>query len=387
MSGQQYNIPLVKDTINREDIQKLIEWLSTFPHLTKGNLTKKFEEEWSRWNGSKYSVFVNSGSSANLLMVYALLTAGRLKNKKAIVPAVSWVTTVSPFIQLGLDPILCDADKDNLGLDVDHFEKLCKENDPAVVIIVHVLGQTGNLSKILEICKKYDVILLEDCCESHGTQYNNKKVGTFGTMGSFSFYFGHHISTIEGGMVVTDDQELYNIMLSIRSHGWSRDLEATYAATLKEKYHVDDFKEKYVFYYPGFNLRSTDLNAFLGLEQLKKLDDIVKKREANYKSYKEKLEKHYWVQKSDANLVSSFAFGLIADDVAKVTALLEKNSIETRPLVCGSMGEQPFWIDRYGKQILPNASLIHSSGFYVPCHQNMTQEEIKKICDVLIAAI
>ena len=381
----EYNIPLVKDTISKEDIQKLIEWLSTYPHLTKGELTKKFEEEWSKWNGRKYSVFVNSGSSANLLMVYALLMAGRLKNKKAIVPAISWVTTVSPFIQFGLEPVLCDADKDNLGLDVEHFEKLCKEQNPAVVIIVHVLGQTGNLSKILEICKKYDVILLEDCCESHGTQYDNKKVGTFGAMGSFSFYFGHHISTIEGGMVVTDDPQLYDILLSLRSHGWSRDLDKTYAVTLKEKYHIDDFKEKYVFYYPGFNLRSTDLNAFLGLEQLKKLDDIVKKREANYKTYKGKLEKHYWVQTSPANFVSSFAFGLISDNLSKIVASLEKNSIETRPLICGSMGEQPFWIDRYGKQILPIASLVHNKGFYVPCHQNMTEEDINKICDILIA--
>ena len=296
------------------------------------------------------------------------------------------MTTVAPFIQFGLDPILCDADKDSLGLDVEHFEKLCKEHNPAVVIMVHILGHTGNLSKILEICKKYNVMLLEDCCESHGSEYDNKKVGTFGAMGSFSFYFGHHISTIEGGMVVTDDEELYNILLSLRSHGWSRDLDKTYAAKLKEKYNIDDFREKYVFYYPGFNVRSTDLNAFLGIEQLKKLDDIVKKREKGYNIYKGRLEKHYWMQKSNASRVSSFAIGLIADDLPKVIGALEKNSIETRPLVCGSMGEQPFWIDRFGKQILPNATRIHNNGFYVPCNQNITEEEIRKVCDVLISA-
>lgn len=381
---KKYNIPLVKDTINKKDIQKLIEWLSTNPRLTKGDLTKKFEKEWSKWNGSKYSVFVNSGSSANLLMVYALLMAGRLKNKKAIVPAVSWVTTVSPFIQFGLEPILCDCDRDNLGLDVKYFEELCKKHSPAVVIMVHVLGHTGNLSKILEICKKYNVILLEDCCESHGTEYNKKKVGTFGKMGSFSFYFGHHMSTVEGGMVVTEDEELYNMMLSIRSHGWSRDLEEKYAVKLKEKYKVDDFKEKYTFYYPGFNLRSTDLNAFLGLEQLKRLDNIVRKREENYKSYKNKLEKYYWMQKSDANLISCFAIGLIADNLKNVVMALEKNSVETRPLICGSIGEQPFWIDIYGKKTLPNASRIHNNGFYVPCHQDMTKKEIDRICSILI---
>lgn len=381
---QKYRIPLVKDTINKKDIHRLIKWLSSYPRLTKGDLTKKFEEKWSKWNGNKYSVFVNSGSSANLLMIYALLMAGKLKNKKAVVPAVSWVTTVSPFIQFGLEPILCDCDKDNLGLNVEHFEELCKKHNPAIVIIVHVLGQTGNLSKILEICRKYGVILLEDCCESHGTQYNNKKVGTFGKMGSFSFYFGHHMSTIEGGMVVTEDKELYNIMLSIRSHGWSRDLDKNFAAKLKKKYEIDAFREKYIFYYPGFNLRSTDLNAFLGLEQLKKLDVISRKREKNYKIYKNKLEKYYWVQKSDANFISAFAFGLMTDNLKKIVKALEKNSVETRPLVCGSIGEQPFWIDIYGKQILPNASKVHNYGFYVPCHQDMKREEINKICNVLI---
>ena len=192
------------------------------------------------------------------------------------------------------------------------------------------------------------------------------------------------MSTIEGGMVVTDDQDLYNIMLSIRSHGWSRDLESVYAKSLKEKYKIDDFREKYIFYYPGFNLRPTDLNAFLGLEQLKRLDGIAWERHKNYLIFKEKLEKYYWMQKSDASLVSAFAVGLISQNLAEVIKKLEENSIETRPLVCGSIGEQPFWIDIYGKQILPNASLVHNYGFYVPCHQAMTEKEINKICDVLI---
>ena len=384
---KEYNIPLVKDTINSTDIKNLSDWLLTNPRLTKGKLTLEFEKEWSKWNGNKYSIFVNSGSSANLLMVYALLVSGKLKNKKAIVPAVSWVTTVAPFIQLGLDPILCDCDKTNLGLDIDHFEELCKKHLPAVAIIVHVLGHTGNMDKILEICNKYGVILLEDCCESHGTQYANKKVGNFGKMASFSFYFGHHMSTIEGGMVVTDEEDLYNIMLSLRSHGWARDTEQSYRMNLKQKYEIDDFREKFTFYYPGFNIRSTDLNAFLGLEQLKRLDDTVQKRSENYWIYRKKLENYYWIQKSDASLISGFSVGLMADNadnLEKIAASLEKNSIETRPLICGSIGEQPFWIDLYGKAVLPNASKVHSQGFFVPCNPDLTKEEINKVCDVLI---
>ena len=383
---KNYRIPLIKDTIDSDDLKKLSEWLLTNPRLTKGGLTKQFEENWSGWNGNKYSVMVNSGSSANLLMVYALLLSGRLKNKKAIVPAVSWVTTVSPFIQLGMEPILCDCDSKNLGLDVSHFESLCRVHNPSVAIVVHVLGQTGNLSEILDICKKYNVILLEDCCEAHGTQYVGKKVGTFGEMGSFSFYFGHHMSTIEGGMVVTDNQDLYNIMLSVRSHGWSRDWDENYAKSFKDKYSIDDFREKYTFFYPGLNIRSTDLNAFLGLEQLKRLDETVQKRFSNYMLYKSKLKPYYWVQESDANLISGFAFGLMSDDLGKVVLALENNSIETRPLICGSIGEQPFWSDLYGKQVLPNASRVHNNGFYVPLNQAMGENEVSEVCNILIGA-
>ena len=279
----KYKIPLIKDTINSEDLKKLSDWLLTTPHLTKGELTLKFEKEWSKWNGNKYSVFVNSGSSANLLMAYALLVSKKLNNKKIILPAVSWVTTVSPFVQFGFEPILCDCDKENLGLDVNHFEQLCKEHKPSAALMCHILGHTSNIDKILEICKKYDVLLLEDCCESHGTEYNGKRVGSFGTMSSFSFYFGHHMSTIEGGMIVTDYQDFYNILLSLRSHGWARDMEVGHAKRLKDKYNINDFRERFTFYYPGFNVRSTDLNAFLGLEQLKRLDSIVEKRFNNYK--------------------------------------------------------------------------------------------------------
>lgn len=379
----KYRIPLVKDTITSEDLKKLAEWLLSNPRLTKGELTKKFEEEWSRWNGNRFSVFVNSGSSANLLMVAALLESGRLKNRKAIVPAVSWVTTVSPFIQLGFEPLLCDCDNKNLGLDVSHFEKLCQEHNPSVAIIVHVLGHPNNMNQILDICKKYGVILLEDCCESHGSQYQGKKVGTFGEIASFSFYFGHHMSTIEGGMAVTDNEDLYNIMLSIRSHGWSRDLEEPYSQALKKQYGIDYFRERYTFYYPGFNLRSTDLNAFLGLEQLKRLDQTVERRFKNYLRYRENLKQHYWIQESEADLISCFAFGLMAENLYETVFALEENLIETRPLICGSIGEQPFWIKRYGKQLLPNASKIHSSGFYVPSNQDLEESEIDEICEIL----
>ena len=259
------NIKLVKDTISLENINSLIDWLRTNPQLTKGKLTKEFEKKWSDWLGVKYSVFMNSGSSANLAMFYSLILSKKLKNKKIIVPAVSWVTTVSPVIQLGLEPIMCDCDTNNLGLDIDHLKKIIKKEKPSCLILVHVLGIPNNMTEIIELCKKHDIIILEDTCESVGSKFQEKKLGSFGLMSSFSFYYGHHMSTIEGGMVSTNDDEFYEILLSIRSHGWDRDLPETKKILLRKKYKVDDFKALYTFYNPGFNLRSTDLQAFLGI--------------------------------------------------------------------------------------------------------------------------
>ena len=259
-------IKLVKDTIDDKDINMLIEWLKTNPKLTKGPITIEFEKKWSEWLGVKYSVFVNSGSSANLASIYSLLLSGRLRNKKIVVPAVSWVTTVTPIIQLGLTPIMCDCDMDNLGLDVNHLKQIIEEETPSAIILVHVLGFPNHMDEIIKLCKEKNILLVEDTCESMGSEYNNKKLGTIGDLSTFSFYFGHHMSTIEGGMISTDDEELYHILLSIRSHGWDRDLPEEKQLMLRNKHNVDKFRSLYTFYYPGFNLRSTDLQAFIGLE-------------------------------------------------------------------------------------------------------------------------
>jgi CDP-6-deoxy-D-xylo-4-hexulose-3-dehydrase len=280
------SIKLVKDTINFDDVSNLIEWLKTNPRLTKGDLTVEFEKKWSEWLGVKYSVFVNSGSSANLAGIYSLILSERMRNKKIVVPAVSWVTTVTPAIQLGLEPIMCDCDEDNLGLNIDHLKQIIKDENPSAIILVHVLGIPNHLDEIISLCKENDILLIEDTCESIGSKYNDKKLGTFGDLSTFSFYFGHHMSTIEGGMVSTNDEDLYHILLSIRSHGWDRDLPQKKQVELREKYNINNFRSLYTFYYPGFNLRSTDLQAFIGLEQLKKLDMIVENRNKNFLRYK-----------------------------------------------------------------------------------------------------
>ena len=376
-------IRLAEETISRNELESLSAWILDTPQLTKGPLVLEFEKKYANYIGSKHCVMVNSGSSANLLMAYALLEGGYLKNKKVVVPAISWITTLSPFIQFGFDTILCDSNSKNLGLDVNKLEEILIKEKPALLIIVHVLAHLNDMVEIEALCKKYDVLLIEDACEALGTiAQNGKKAGNLSLAGSFSFYYGHHISTIEGGAVTTNDTNLYNLMLSIRSHGWARDVDENYKNEWKSTFHIDEAREYYSFYYPGFNLRSTDLNAFIGITQMEKMDVIVKKREENYHHYMSLLSDKYWTQTSDFKELSSFAFGTIVENRLEVFNHLRKNGIEVRPLICGSMGRQPFWIKKYGEQRLDVADVIHDNGLYLPNHLHLSKDQIDFICKV-----
>ena len=240
-------IKLVSDTINRDDINSLIEWLSQdeIPRLTKGELTVQLENKWASKLNTKYSVFVNSGSSSILLTLAALKHSGRLKNNKVVVPSLSWATDLSSPIILGLNPILCDCNLHDLSCDLDHLETIFKQETPSVLILVSVLGLVPDMDKITELCDKYDVLLLEDVCESMGSKYKDKYLGTFGIASFFSMYFGHHLSTIEGGFINTDDEELYYTLLMMRSHGWARYLPTQKQNELKSKYNLTDFDNLY----------------------------------------------------------------------------------------------------------------------------------------------
>ena len=377
-------IDLVKDTINSEDIEKLISWLQTNPRLTKGELTIEFEKEWSKWLGKKYSVFVNSGSSANLAAVYGLLLSGKLRNNKIVVPSVSWVTTVTPSVQFGMEPIMCECDEDNLGLNIDHLKQIIKEHDPSSIILVHVLGFPNHMNEIVELCKEHDIKLIEDTCESIGSKYGGNKVGTFGDLSTFSFYFGHHMSTIEGGMISTDDEDLYHILLSIRSHGWDRDLPKEKQIELRKKYNIGDFRSLYTFYYPGFNLRATDLQAFIGLQQLTKLDEIVENRYKNYVKYHEGIKNPEWkVTPPNNSYISNFSYPIITKNIKQLVEKLTENNIECRPLICGSINEHPFWYEKYGKQDLPISKRVHEYGLYIPNNHQMTDDEINKVISIV----
>ncbi|MDI6717468.1 MAG: aminotransferase class I/II-fold pyridoxal phosphate-dependent enzyme [Patescibacteria group bacterium] len=382
---------LAEDTIDKRDIDALIRWLGTCPRLTKGKLTPEFEEKWSNWIGMKYSVFCNSGSSANLLMYYTLLTSGVLRNKKVIVPSVGWVTTIAPAIQFGFEPIMCEADPDTFSLDLNHLQELLKKHDPSTVILVQVLGVPHKMDEIMKLKEKYGFILLEDACAAMGSSYHGKKVGSFGDMSSASLYFGHQISTIEGGLVSTNNKEFYDVLLMIRSHGWSKDLDQETHNQLVQKHNIDDFHSPFVFYELGFNLRSTDLNAFLGIRQIDKMEWLVSRRWENHCFYKDLLDNKFYSQKYDADsIVCSIHFGMLAnngDERKKIIKALEKNGIETRIFSAGNLGLHPFWYERYGKFSAPMADRIHHTGLFLPQNPSLKPKDIRFISEVILDSV
>jgi CDP-6-deoxy-D-xylo-4-hexulose-3-dehydrase len=380
-------IKLAYDTISDSEIGSLCEWLKTSPRLTKGDLTVEYERLWSQKIGCEYSVFVNSGSSALLIAVYSLIESGALKRgDTVIVPALSWATDLSPVVQLGLKPVLCDCNLTDLSVDIDHLKEIASTEKAKALILVSVLGLVPEMDEIVEFCEEQNIIIIEDACESLGSSYKNKKLGNFGKMSCFSTYYGHHLSTIEGGMVCTDDEDLFNLLKSLRSHGWDRDMSSKHSSSLKQKFSVDnDFESQYKFYHLGFNLRSTDLQAFLGINQLKRFDEIVEKRNENYSLYRKALINSTWVppKSKDDKYISSFAYPVIHPNRAEIVKKLKENNIESRPLICGSLGKQPFWTKNYGEVSLKNADYINDYGFYLPNNHQITSNDIDYIKNVV----
>ena len=381
---------LAEQTIDADDLQDLIGWLGTDPWLTQGPLVREFERAWSAWLGVRHSTFVNSGSSANLLMYYALLAAGRLKNPKVVVPAVSWATTVAPAIQFGMEPIMCEADPLTFGLDVSHLEALLARERPAAVVVVHVLGVPADMTAIRRLQARFGFVLMEDCCAALGSRHGGRPVGTFGELSTMSFFYGHHLSTIEGGMVSTDDDELHRVLLHVRSHGWAKDLEPAQEAALARQHGPLEFNRPFTFYYPGFNVRSTDLNARIGLHQLGKVQAVVARRIENHRAYQARFrgDSDFACQwNADAEICSISFAGLAAsaEHRERVGRALRDARIETRPLGGGNMSRQPYWRERFPAQDLPVADRIHACSFQLPNHARLGVADVERICDVVLS--
>jgi CDP-6-deoxy-D-xylo-4-hexulose-3-dehydrase len=254
-------------------------------------------------------------------------------------------------------------------------------------MLAHILGFMNDMDEIINICKENDIILLEDSCETQGSTYNGIKAGNIGLMSTFSFYMGHVSSTVEGGVVCTNDEELNNILLMIRSHGWTRDLPKKEQRRLKKKHKMSDFNALYMFIYPGFNIRSTDLQAYIGLKQIKKLDYVIDKRQTNYFMYNRFIDNNYWkilpYMRDVRDIISNFAYPIIHPNRDKIVKALIKNKIETRPLVCGNMGKQPFIKDAECIVYDKNAKIVDKYGLYLPNHPDLKQDQIEFICDIV----
>jgi CDP-6-deoxy-D-xylo-4-hexulose-3-dehydrase len=385
MAKKTNQIKLVNDTVSKNDIDYLVEWLKTYPRLTKGPITRKLEEKFAKKMGSKYSVFCNSGSSANLLMLQCILENKLVsKNSKVVVPALAWATDYSPVVQLGYQPILCDINLQNLSIDLDHFEQICIKDKPSALILVSVLGLVPDMSKILNLCKKYGVILIEDNCESLGSSFSGKLLGNFGLMSSFSTYFGHHISTIEGGFITTNDKDAYNTLLMIRNHGWDRDLDNDSQEKLRKKWGIDSFNSLYTFYLNGFNCRSTDLQAYIGLKQIDKIDSIIKERNKNFFYYLNNIKGNMLdIDVRDDCFISNFAYPILSEKKSEIVRALMNKNVEVRPLISGSIGNQPFYRKDFGRLELPNVNLVDKFGFYIPNHPDLDESDIIFISKII----
>lgn len=381
-------ISLVYDTFTDQDIDELCLWLKSKPQLSQGPLVEKFEDVFAKQQNRKYAVFCNSGSSANFLLVLALHYSGQLKNRRVILPALSWVTTISPWMQLNFQPVLCDVDPNTLGLSIEHLKHLIERDDPSCVFACDILGVPNQYDELKKICDEKDIVLCIDDCECQGSFFNGRLTGTYGLMSTYSFFFSHFSQSIEGGMITTDDYTLYNMLKMLRNHGWTRSCDKQFQLKCKEEYNVSDFNEKFTFFLPGMNLRSTEINAFLGIRQQDRISDFLKRRIELFYLYDSFVVNSHWKLKPLKNsIVSLFAYPIITPNRDRLVKALEINNIECRPLISGSQGLQPYWVDAYGKTSLPFADKLTSEGLYLPCHIGMSDADVKFICEVVNANV
>ncbi len=382
--------PLMRNNILREDLDAVIEYLQADdPILTQGENVRAFEKEWSEWLGVKYSLFVNSGSSANLLTIAALkhLYGGG----EVIVPTLTWVSDISSIIHHGFDPVFVDIDMKNLGMDTEQIIQKVTPRTKAV-FLTHVLGYNALNQKLLDFLKERNILLLEDVCESHGATFNGRKLGSYGFASNFSFYYAHHLSTIEGGMICTNDDSFYQAVRLLRSHGMVR--EAT-SQDIKEDYQkrFPDLNPDFIFAYPAYNVRSTELNAIIGRKQLPRLDTNNGKRSLHLKTFLESLDPEKYITDFDQWGSSNYAFTLVLKKPDKyfrdrLESQMRSWKVEFRRGTAGGGNQlrQP-----YIRQLYPDiqptdypcVDHVHFYGYYIGNYPVLDLEDIKTLCSKL----
>ena len=388
-----YKWPLINDNITKEDRKVLSNFILDNQRLTNGERVKEFESIWSKWLGVKHSVMVNSGNSGNFMsiaLVKELYGIGEV-----IVPPLGWVSDISSVVQLGMTPVFVDISLDNLSITAENIEKAITSQTKAIVL-VHCLGFNAINEKILEISKKHNLVLIEDCCEAHGATFKGQRVGSFGNISIFSFYFGHHITTIEGGMVCVNDDNANDIVRLFRSHGMTREASQKLQDNFTHDY--PELNPLFTFAVAGFNMRSTELNAVLGIEQMKRIDSNVKKRRHNFKLWLDNLDKNKFYTEFDVEGNSNFALPLIMkkgyedrfdinDDFSGVRDILDLSGVEYRLGTAGGGNQalQPY-LKKYKHRIegeLTNVNYIHSNSLYIGNHTDLTDEQIISLCKSL----
>ena len=372
--------PLMQTAITDADKKAMIDFIQSSDRYTCGNMVKQFEDAWSEWLGCKYSLYVTSGSTANLLLMAAVKELYDIPNgSKVLVPACTWVTNVAPVFQVGLEPVFCDVDLERYSFDINSLPN----EDIKIVFVTHLLGLNAPLEKLKE--RYPNAIFLEDICESHGVKGpDGKKRGSSGTGSTFSFYYGHHMTTIEGGIISTDNELLYELMKIKRSHGMARLLSPKYYEEAINKYPKID--PSFLFLTDGYNFRNTELNAVLGIEQLKRLDENIETRRDNFRCFMEHLDPELFYIPFDDPGNSSFAFPFICkkpEDMPKLKAIFAELGVEYRPIVSGNLLLHPF-LEKWKDSVdVPNANLLNDNGVYIGNNHFVTKDMIVKVFETI----
>ncbi len=390
MFSKSFGHPLMENNISKNNINDLIKFLKTYPILTQNKKVREFENKWSKWLGVKYSVFVNSGSSANFITInnLKLLT----KKKEIILPSLTWSSDVVSVIKNGFRPVFVDINFANLSLNIDKVIKKINKNT-AAVFITHAQGFNGLNNKLINILKKKKIYLIEDVCESHGAKFKRKKLGTFGFASNFSFYYAHHMSTIEGGMICTNDEDFYELCRITRSHGMLRE-----ASNSKYKKKIEQnnrhLNKQFIFLKEGFNMRNTELGAVLGLSQIKNLNSNILKRNLNLRLFLKLLNKEKYFVEFDMQGISNYALPIVLRVPSfelrnNLEKLMKLNKIEFRR---GNAGGGNQLMQPYLKNLTKKLNIIkefkvtnhiHDFGYYIGNFPTLKKSKIIKICKIL----
>ena len=388
---KKLNWPLMKNNILREDLDAVIKFLKSSDDLilTQSENVRKFEKEWSRWLGVKYSVLVNSGSSANLLSILAIRQMYGLG--EIIVPPLTWVSDIASVIQCGFKPVFVDIDPKTLGMDSNQVIEKITKNTKAV-FLTHILGYNGITQKLLDELSARKIPLVEDVCESYGATFAGRKLGTFGLISNFSFYYAHHMSTIEGGMISTNDPNIYETIRMGRSHGMVREADSqTLKKSYQEKY--PDLNPDFIFAFSAYNMRPTEISAVIGLSQLGRLDKNNKIRTKNLKIFLSNLDPNLYQTDFETDGSCNYAFVLVLKKPSlafaeKVMNVLRAYGVEFRRGTSGGGNQlrQPYLRkiageDEYKKY--PNVERIHFYGFYIGNYPSLETKKIYKLCEIL----